>query len=253
MPVYRGPDGKIVVEKSKKTDDGTVPTDRIEEPAPPAHPGGRETAGGSNEHTKPGRQPAPERGGDVAGGGRLDEPTKLLGQTEPATDFPVGRRKKKRASTPGPGKEEERTVINVGAGPRPGDRREPAVEPDGMNDPVVGWLAIVEGPGKGKALQLGNGSNPIGRGRTARVSLDFGDNQISRGGHAVVTYDPRGRKFFVQHGGGKNLTYLGDQPVLVPTELPAHSHIHIGSTVLRFVPLCGDAFDWQDAEQGAKD
>ena len=253
MPVHRRPDGTIEEVKSIKADDETAPTDRIKKPKPPSPQGGRQTGGGSDEPTKPGRQPAPERGGEVAGAGRLDEPTKPMGQTESATDFPIGRRKKERAASPGPGKEEERTVINVGGGPRPGDRREPAVEPDGMNDPVVGWLAIVEGPGKGKALQLGNGSNPIGRGRTARVSLDIGDNQISRGGHAVVTYDPRGRKFFVQHGGGKNLTYLGDQPVLVPTELPAHSHIHIGSTVLRFVPLCGDAFDWQDVDQGAKD
>ena len=53
---------------------------------------------------------------------------------------------------------------------------------------------------------------------------------------------------YVQHGGGTNLTYLGDQPVLTPTELPALSHINIGNTVLRFVPLCGAEFDWQDTE-----
>ena len=122
----------------------------------------------------------------------------------------------------------------------------------GMDDPVVGWLAIVEGPGKGNAMQLGYGSNAIGRGETARVNLDFGDDQISRGGHAIVTYDPRGKKFYVQHGGGTNLTYLDDQPVLIPIELPALSHISIGNTVLRFVPLCGEKFDWQDAEESAE-
>ena len=248
MPVHRRPDGTIEEVKSIKADDGTAPTDRIEKPKPPSPQGGRENAAGSDESTKPGRQPAPERGGDVAGSGRLDEPTKPMGQTEPKTGVraPGGGGRGERDAAPGPGKEEERTVINEGAGPRPGDKREPAVEPDGMNDPVVGWLAIVEGPGKGKALRLGYGSNAVGRGDTARVQLDFGDDQISRGGHAVVTYDPRGRKYYVQHGGGKNLTYLGDQPVLSPTELPAHSHISIGATVLRFVPLCGDAFDWQD-------
>ena len=246
MPVHRRPDGTVEEVKSIKADDETAPTDRIEKPRPPSPQGGRENAGGSDEPTKPGRQAMPERAGDVAGSGRLDEPTKPMGQTESATDFPVGRRKKERVALSGPGRPEERTVINVGAGPKPGDRPQPPVEADGMNDPVVGWLAIVEGPGKGKALQLGYGSNAVGRGETARVQLNFGDDQISRGGHAVVTYDTRGRKFFVQHGGGKNLTYLGDQPVLVPTELPAHSHISIGATVLCFVPLCGDAFDWQD-------
>ena len=64
-----------------------------------------------------------------------------------------------------------------------------------------------------------------------------------------MTYDPRGRKFYMQHGGGTNLTYVNDQPVLIPIELPALSHISIGNTILRFVPLCGDAFDWQDTEK----
>ena len=256
MPVHRRSDGTIEEVKSSKADDGTVPTDREQKPLPPAPPGGRETAGGSDEPTRPGRQPAPEQGGQVPGAGRLDEPTKPMGQqpsTRRGVRAPGGGRSEERVASPGPGKTEEHTVINIGGAPKPGDRWEPAVEADGMDDPVVGWLAVVEGPGKGRALQLGYGSNPIGRGRTARVSLDFGDNQVSRGGHAIVTYDPRGRKFSVQHGGGTNLTYLGDQPVLIPKELPALSHISIGATVLRFVPLCGDAFDWQDTEERAKD
>ena len=121
-----------------------------------------------------------------------------------------------------------------------------------MDDPVVGWLVVVQGPGKGRAVQLGYGSNSLGRGATDRLKLDFGDDQISRNGHAVVTYDPRGRKFYVQHGGGTNLTYLGGQPVLAPAELPPQGRIGIGKTVLRFVPFCGAEFDWQDSE-GSED
>ena len=117
-----------------------------------------------------------------------------------------------------------------------------------MDDPVVGWLVVVEGPGKGRAVQLGYGSNSLGRGATDRVKLDFGDDQISRNGHAVVTYDPRGRRFYVQHGGGTNLTYLEDKPVLTPAELPPLGKIGIGNTVLRFVPFCGTEFDWQDSD-----
>ena len=95
-------------------------------------------------------------------------------------------------------------------------------------------------------MQLGSGKNAIGRGKTNRICVDFGDDQISRSGHSIVMYDPRGQTFFVQHGGGTNLTYMGDVPVLTPVELPALSHISIGNTVLRFVPLCGEVFDWQD-------
>ncbi len=213
MPVYRGPDGKIIEEKTNKGEDVTQQTDRAQRPMPPAPPGG----------------------GQGAGDGRLDAPTQKMdasGSSSPAIS-------------------EEKTRV-VGGRRRQEDqqRLEERVEKaDGMDDPVVGWLVIVEGPGKGRAMQLGYGSNSIGRGETDRINLNFGDDQISRGGHAVVTYDPRGRKFYVQHGGGTNLTYLNDQPVLIPIELPVLSHISIGNTVLRFVPLCGDAFDWQDIEE----
>ena len=63
-----------------------------------------------------------------------------------------------------------------------------------------------------------------------------------------MTYDPRGRKFYLQHGGGTNLTYIGDEPVLVPTVLEALQDFSIGDTTLRFVPFCGPDFDWQDTE-----
>ncbi|HEX7008182.1 MAG TPA: FHA domain-containing protein, partial [Alphaproteobacteria bacterium] len=143
----------------------------------------------------------------------------------------------------------------AGAGDEPktqlmGTRRpagaEAAAKRDGMEDPVVGWLVVVDGPGKGISVPLGYGMNSIGRSPTDRVSLDFGDQQISRTSHAIVTYDPRGRKFFVQHGGGRNLTYMGDQPVLTPIELHGGEEILLGETKLRFVPFCGKDFDWHD-------
>lgn len=220
MPVYRGPDGKIIEEKTDARQEDTKPTDLANRSLPPV----------------------------PQGGGRLDAPTQRMGEHRaPAQD---GEEERGASQAPAQVGEEERTRL-VGGRPRREDeerRQERAVEDRGMDDPVVGWLVVVEGPGKGRAVPLGYGSNSIGRGATDRIKLDFGDEQISRSGHAVVTYDPRGRKFYVQHGGGTNLTYLGDQPVLAPAELPALSHIGIGHTVLRFVPLCGAEFDWQDTE-----
>ncbi|MCB1734352.1 MAG: FHA domain-containing protein [Gammaproteobacteria bacterium] len=119
-----------------------------------------------------------------------------------------------------------------------------------MDDPVVGWLAIVEGPGQGTAVALGSGLNTLGRSDDSRVPLNYGDTQLSRENHATVTYDPRGRKFYLQHGGGKNLTYLNDAPVLTPVEIVANQDIVLGNTRLRFVPLCGPDFDWQDVDAG---
>ncbi len=121
----------------------------------------------------------------------------------------------------------------------------------GLPDPIVGWLVIVEGPGQGVALKLGYGNNSIGRSSTQRVQLNFGDDEISRAEHAVITYDPRGRKYYIQGGGGANLVYLGEQDevVLAPTELSANTSILLGHTRLRFVPFCGSDFDWQDIKK----
>jgi hypothetical protein len=111
-------------------------------------------------------------------------------------------------------------------------------------EPVVGWLVIIDGPGKGNFVKLGFGMNAIGRSSESRVSIDFGDDQISRENHASLTYDAKNKKFYIQHGGGANLTYLGDSPVLQPFELKGNEVISIGITKLYFVPFCGANFNW---------
>jgi hypothetical protein len=111
-------------------------------------------------------------------------------------------------------------------------------------EPVVGWLVIIDGPGKGNFVKLGFGMNAIGRSPESRVSIDFGDDQISRENHSLLTYDVKNRKFYIQHGGSANLTYLGDSPVLQPFELKGNEVISIGNTKLYFVPFCGANFNW---------
>jgi hypothetical protein len=125
----------------------------------------------------------------------------------------------------------------------------PSEPKDNMQDPVVGWLAIVSGPGAGGFVRLGYGMNSIGRAEDQRCKLDFGDEKISRQTHASISYDPRGRKFYLLHGGGQNLTYIGETPVLQPAELSGGEFITLGDTMLRFVPLCGPSFDYQDLQE----
>lgn len=127
--------------------------------------------------------------------------------------------------------------------------RPPSVS--GSNDPtkneselVVGWLVVVDGPGKGNSRALGYGVNTIGRANTERVPLDFGDPEITREKHALLTYDHKGKKFYLQHGGGANLTYVGETPVLQPVELKGREIIGIGQTKLSFIPFCGSDFSW---------
>jgi hypothetical protein len=126
------------------------------------------------------------------------------------------------------------------------NQQDEAPKDDFHQDPVVGWLVIVAGPGRGISKNIGYGVNNIGRDPNQRISIDYGDEQISRSSHASVVYDPKSRKFFIQHGEGINLTYVNEVPVLKPIELIGREKIGIGNTEFIFVPFCGATFDWSD-------
>ncbi|MEI9893412.1 MAG: FHA domain-containing protein [Chthoniobacter sp.] len=96
---------------------------------------------------------------------------------------------------PSPNRSGEGTMFNPLA---------PKGESGGSEDPVVGWLVIVKGPGRGNAVRLGYGWNSIGRDASQRACLDFGDSQISRLNHAKLLYDPRARKFTLTLGESTN-------------------------------------------------
>lgn len=121
---------------------------------------------------------------------------------------------------------------------------DPATGSDKETELVVGWLVVVDGPGRGQSRAIGFGVNGIGRAENERISLNFGDSEITRERHALLTYDHKGRRFFIQHGGGANLTYVGDEPVLQPMELKGRELIGLGQTKLCFVPFCGTDFGW---------
>jgi len=113
-------------------------------------------------------------------------------------------------------------------------------------DPLSGFLVVIEGPGRGEVCKLGYGIHSVGRDPAQQVSLDYGDLRISRQCHCQLTFDPASGKFWIQAGQGRALTYLDDQPVLSPLELVKGSHIRLGGTVLRFVPFCGPGFSWEN-------
>lgn len=113
----------------------------------------------------------------------------------------------------------------------------------------VGWLVIVDGPGRGASFTLATGVSQIGRGEDQAVTLDFGDTSISRQGHAVIAYDPELRKHFLGHGGKVNIVRLNDRPVLSTEDLSDGDRIRIGETTLRFVAFCGAEFDWSEGQR----
>lgn len=246
MAHIRGPDGRPIdddeSEAATRRVSGKRPTRDRARSAPTSDPdaptGGRGGGASAGEDATVGRRGDDDRDTDRVGESRGSSGGDPVSRQTAQTD--VG---------------DDRTRL-VGARGRQSASRRPAetaprggaTAADPMDDPVVGWLVVVDGPGKGASVSLGYGMNSIGRAPTERVSIDFGDDEISRSQHALLTYDPKGRKFFIQHGGGRNLTYLGtnNQPVLSPIELKGGEEISIGSTKLRFVAFCGSDFDWDD-------
>ena len=226
MPVRRDADGNIVDERTRLA----WQSERVD----PAGEAGRGDRAAPRTADMAG--PTAPRGGS-RDAGRYGAPTTPVRERSAEPD--AGRTRLYRPNRPdAPGGADAGADGSVRAGD------------DAMADPPVGWLVVVGGPGRGRVATLGIGVNAIGRDRAERVSLDYGDGMISRTNHGAITYDPRGGKFYVQPGSGTNLTYLDGEPVLSPRELEPLAHVQMGNTVLRFVPLCGADFSWDDEPGG---
>lgn len=124
----------------------------------------------------------------------------------------------------------------------------PVTETPGLQSgPIVGWLAIIAGPGRGEVLRLGYGVNDIGSGPNARVQMNFGDASIASDNHAAIIYTTRSRRFYLAQSAVSE-TWLNGQPVRESVELAGGETLQFGRTQVRFVPLCGPSFDWRDSE-----
>lgn len=111
-------------------------------------------------------------------------------------------------------------------------------------EPVVGWLVCIDGNVKGKGFELKTGKNFIGRSGAMDIMLD-GDSSVSRDRHAIVTYEPKSRKFIAQPGESRELFYLNDNVVLENIEMTQGDVLLIGKTLLKFMPFCGLDFTWE--------
>jgi hypothetical protein len=116
-------------------------------------------------------------------------------------------------------------------------------------DPVVGWLVVLDGPGKGNFRPVFKGSNTIGRSGSQRVPIDFGDDAISSEKQAFLTYDERKRSYqLVPNLERPNLVYHNDAALTSNVDLKHHDKVMLGRTTLLFVPLCGPDFDWGEVK-----
>ena len=114
-------------------------------------------------------------------------------------------------------------------------------------DPVVGWLACVAGPSRGKSYTIRGGVNSIGRSERMDIVIT-GDLKISSENHAKISYSDKHNRFNLLPGEGRNIVYLNDEEVFTPMPLNAYDLIDFGETKLLFVPLCGERFTWKTEE-----
>ena len=114
-------------------------------------------------------------------------------------------------------------------------------------DPVVGWLACVAGPSRGKSYTVRGGVNSIGRSERMDIVIT-GDLKISSENHAKISYSDKHNRFNLLPGEGRNIVYLNDEEVFTPMPLKAYDLIDFGETKLLFVPLCGEKFTWEDKD-----
>jgi hypothetical protein len=116
-----------------------------------------------------------------------------------------------------------------------------------FQDPVVGWLVIVAGPGVGAYRPIYEGNNTVGRSKSQRIPIDFGDDTISNEEQAFIRYDSADRAFLLVPNLAKtNIVALNDRKPTGAVELKAMDLITMGRTQLVFVPFCGAEFDWAE-------
>jgi hypothetical protein len=130
-------------------------------------------------------------------------------------------------------------------------RGKPKVERAAFHqDPAVGWLVIVGGPGLGAFRPIFEGNNAVGRGKGQRIPLDFGDDTISSEEQAYIRYDSADRSFlFVPNLAKTNIVAVNDKKPTGAVKLEAMDVITMGRTQLAFVPFCGPEFDWSELSE----
>lgn len=114
---------------------------------------------------------------------------------------------------------------------------------DSKIDPVVGWLACISGPEKGKDYRIVSERNFIGRGEDMDIIIE-GDSSISRKNHCSISYNPKQRVFTISTGDANGLVYVNNEALYNPRQLETYDLIEIGISKFIFVNLCGKNFEW---------
>ena len=187
---------------------------------------------------------------DVAGEGKttpLRPPIDDQGKTTPLRN-PVAALSE---DTNVPGSEDAKTqplYLNRPPAPPPAAAAAPAPAPppaaaSAPLEPVVGWLVAIEGPERGRDYRLRAERNFLGRAVENDISI-ASDPRISRNRHAIITFEPRKRTFYLSPGDASGLVYLNDDLLDKTTAIGPADRIEVGDTTLRLVPFVTAEFSW---------
>ncbi|WP_407051778.1 FHA domain-containing protein [Methyloraptor flagellatus] len=146
--------------------------------------------------------------------------------------------------TPEPVPEPEAVVLDPEAPASAPAPAPPSVPNEVEPEPVVAWLVVTKGPGRGAFRALGPGRNNLGSSEAATVRLDFGDPAIAPSGHAYIVYDDETRGFVIEDGKRRELVRVNGRLLSDARDLADRDEIRIGATTLVFVAFCGPGFDW---------
>ena len=174
-------------------------------------------------------------------------------QSRPVIEFPAAERAEPAAPAPVAGTQQKPNATRtrlIGFDKSDGTSvdlfDQPKAKAEGRSMFPVGWIIVVDGPGRGHAFTLHSGLSPIGRNDDQAVALNFGDTAISRHNHAAIVFDSETDGFMIGHGGKSNIVRLNGKPVIANEDLSDGDIITIGETALRLRTFCGADFTWED-------
>ena len=125
----------------------------------------------------------------------------------------------------------------------PGRIPDEAILQDMNSNPVIGWLIAIEGIHKGRSYNVKQGRNFVGRSTAMDICLS-GNSKISRERHAIITYDPRSKKCYLQPDESRDLIYINDDLLFGPMAMKHNDVITMGEEQFVFLTLQCDKADW---------
>ncbi|MFY0611804.1 MAG: FHA domain-containing protein [Hyphomicrobiaceae bacterium] len=235
----RDEDGRVVIAGENPTIKPVVEAKIEGASAMSSSQDGKPAASGNDSAEAPPPLPSAAEAAREARGGTPNIPPvdAAVGAGAAAASAPPTTRVVKEPSAAAAADAEPRTQLVRG--------RQPVQRGEFRQDPVVGWLVIVGGPGIGSYRPVFEGNNTIGRSTSNRIPIDFGDDAISGEEQAYIRYDSADRSFLLVPNMSKtNVVSVNEKRPTSAIALQTMDVITMGRTQLVFIPFCGPEFDW---------